>query len=1068
MRASTLRVSVVLIALILAAPAGLAAATASTPAALPGIEQATARLTMLDEDLDGLRARMESARTSAPAPPPDMSEELGRARPRVREAVSLVFGLHWSQVEPVLAAAHAIEKRIADLEQRVRTWPTEASRAAASVASPTAAGAITGIVTDEVTGNPLANVTVYVSGSGYQSATTDATGRWIVTGLGTGTYYAYTSVVPVGYVRELFNNIPCVDSCYSYSGTAIAVSDGAVTSGVNFALARTGSISGSVTDATTGLGIVQVRVRLYTYAGSGWGAYQSATTGSDGSYSFPQVPPGTYFLTTYDDRYLDQLYDGMPCEASCTVSTGTPVVVVSSANTPDIDFTLQMGGSISGKVTSAATGAPVGSGYVYLYNSSGQTASTYFDSTGSYRFGQLQAGTYYALTDTWGNYADQLYDGILCEPTCTVTTGTPIVVALGQETPNIDFALATFGAFQGRVTDSVTGFPLTNTSVATYASDGTMRGYGYADEYGDYNSGGLPTGTYFAVASSPTHFDELYQNLLCQPSCDPTTGTPIPVTLGSTTGAIDFALALGGGITGQVTAAVSGGPLSGVRVEVLDGSGVSTGYAYTNEQGSFMLGDLPAGVYFARTLRSSTYLGQLYDGLPCEGSCAVTGGTPIPVTSGVLTPGVDFSLARLGAISGIVSVAGTGQRLSYAYVNVYDAAGAYVGYGVTDSAGGFRVTGLQAGTYFARATAGGYVPQLYNGILCTDPCTITDGTGIPVALSTEVGGIDFSMMALGKISGTMTDAATGLLLPYRDVAVYNESGNLVTFGYSDGTGTYKVSDLLPGRYFVSTTDNPDYVEELYDNLDCGAPCDVTKGTPVDIGLGTVRTDIDFKLHKPYFSDVGLGHWARRQIEGIYVGGVTTGCGTNPLQFCPDAVTSRWQMAVFLARSMAGSDAAVPSSGTVPLVGPYDCVAGGVSLFPNDVPPTDGGCRHIHYIYSKGVTSGCAPGSFCPGADTTRWQTAVFMAIALAGSDAAVPVSGTVPTVGAYNCVPGGTTLFPNDVPATDGACRHIHYIYAEGLTAGCAPGSFCPSQTLSRAQMAVFLAKGFHFTKYGP
>ncbi len=63
---------------------------------------------------------------------------------------------------------------------------------------------------------------------------------------------------------------------------------------------------------------------------------------------------------------------------------------------------------------------------------------------------------------------------------------------------------------------------------------------------------------------------------------------------------------------------------------------------------------------------------------------------------------------------------------------------------------------------------------------------------------------------------------------------------------------------------------------------------------------------------------------------------------------------------------------------------------------------------------------------------------------------------------------GGTTLFPNEVPVTDGACRHLHYIYGEGLTAGCAPGSYCPSETLTRAQMAVFLATGFNFTKYGP
>ena len=140
----------------------------------------------------------------------------------------------------------------------------------------------------------------------------------------------------------------------------------------------------------------------------------------------------------------------------------------------------------------------------------------------------------------------------------------------------------------------------------------------------------------------------------------------------------------------------------------------------------------------------------------------------------------------------------------------------------------------------------------------------------------------------------------------------------------------------------------------------------------------------------------------------------------------------------------------------------------MSLFPNDVPPTDGGCRHIHYIYSKGLTAGCAPGTYCSGSDTNRWQAAVFLAGAIAGSDAGVPVSGTVPGVGDYNCVSGGTTLFPNDVPASDAACRHIHYIYSQGVTSGCGPGSFCPLATLSRAQMAVFLATSFDFTRYGP
>ena len=719
-------------------------------------------------------------------------------------------------------------------------------------------------------------------------------------------------------------------------------------------------------------------------------------------------------------------------------------------------------------MTSAATGAPLRNIRVGVWTASGEVSNEYTDWNGDYHVSGLPAGAYYARTENWSSYADQLYDGILCEPTCTVTSGTPIVVSLGAATENVDFSLSTFGAFRGRVLDSATGFPVEDVSVATYRADGTLLGYDYADGTGSYVSGGLVAGTYFAAARSGTHLDELWADVPFQPAGDPTTGTPIVVALGETKDNVDFALGLGGGATGRATAAVSGEPLYSVVVELFDATGTAVEQSYTNGLGFWGVTDLLPGTYYARARKSSTHLGQLYQGLPCDPDCAVTGGTPIPVTAGSARQGVDFVLVSLGSISGTATDATTGQPLGGFYVTVYDAAGTYAGYGYTNATGTYEVTGLTAGNYFARADASGYEAQLYDGIACPTPCTVTNGTPIPVALSTETPGVDFALVSYGKITGTIRDAATGLPLAYRNVAIYDAAGAVVVYAYSGATGTYSYTGLEPGSYFVATTGSTDYVDELWENLDCGAPCDVTRGTPVVVALGTVASGIDFDLHLPYFADVPLDHWARRFIEGIFVGGITTGCGTNPLTFCPTAVTDRWQMAVFLSRAMAGSDAAVPASGTVTGVGSYDCAAGGTSLFPNDVPPTDGGCRHIHYIFGQGVTAGCAPGSFCPGVEMNRWQTAVFMAVALAGSSAAVPVSGTVPGVGDYDCVAGGTSLFPNDVPPTDGGCRHVHYIYAQGLTAGCGAGSFCPSATLTRDQMAVFLSKGFHLTKYGP
>ena len=83
------------------------------------------------------------------------------------------------------------------------------------------------------------------------------------------------------------------------------------------------------------------------------------------------------------------------------------------------------------------------------------------------------------------------------------------------------------------------------------------------------------------------------------------------------------------------------------------------------------------------------------------------------------------------------------------------------------------------------------------------------------------------------------------------------------------------------------------------------------------------------------------------------------------------------MAVFLAKAMVGPSGTVPVSGTIPSIGTYNCISGGNSLF-GDVPPADGGCRFIHYIYANGVTAGCGGGNYCPASNVNRWQMAVFL------------------------------------------------------------------------------------------
>jgi len=53
-----------------------------------------------------------------------------------------------------------------------------------------------------------------------------------------------------------------------------------------------------------------------------------------------------------------------------------------------------------------------------------------------------------------------------------------------------------------------------------------------------------------------------------------------------------------------------------------------------------------------------------------------------------------------------------------------------------------------------------------------------------------------------------------------------------------------------------------------------------------------------------------------------------------------------------------------------------------------------------------------------------------------------------------------------DVDAGDSAWTHIEALAASGITSGCGGGNFCPDATLTRRQMAVFLAKalGLHWS----
>jgi len=218
-----------------------------------------------------------------------------------------------------------------------------------------------------------------------------------------------------------------------------------------------------------------------------------------------------------------------------------------------------------------------------------------------------------------------------------------------------------------------------------------------------------------------------------------------------------------------------------------------------------------------------------------------------------------------------------------------------------------------------------------------------------------------------------------------------------------------------------------------------------------------------------FTDVPRNHVFYQFVERILHSGVTTGCtGTT---YCPDDNVFRLQMAAFIARAQAGGDANVPVSGSAQ-GNPYSCVNGGTSLF-TDVSPTDPFCRHVHYIFATGVTTGCVttpPRQYCPGDDVNRGQMALFIARGVAGSDAAVPVSyGPDPVTGrSYSCNPASPNLHFIDITTSDIFCRHAHYLWAKDVISGFPDNSYQPGGLVTRGAMSKFLANGFNLVLYKP
>lgn len=186
-----------------------------------------------------------------------------------------------------------------------------------------------------------------------------------------------------------------------------------------------------------------------------------------------------------------------------------------------------------------------------------------------------------------------------------------------------------------------------------------------------------------------------------------------------------------------------------------------------------------------------------------------------------------------------------------------------------------------------------------------------------------------------------------------------------------------------------------------------------------------------------YADVSRASPFYRFVETLLHQGITDGCTAT--EFCPWALNTRAQMSVFVLRAVEGGDYLPPP-----------CQEGETTFA--DVPTGHMFCGWIEELAGRGVVSGCGGDNFCPDGRVTRAQMAVFLLKTL-------ELPGYTP--------PSCSGVFA-DVPCPSPFANWIEDLSGRGITTGCAatPPSYCPSQPVSRQQMAVFLSRTFGLGLY--
>lgn len=266
------------------------------------------------------------------------------------------------------------------------------------------------------------------------------------------------------------------------------------------------------------------------------------------------------------------------------------------------------------------------------------------------------------------------------------------------------------------------GTPVIGATVIVTDSSDQFVAFARTDQNGDYTLYNLPSGTLTAQASHPNHEES---NQVTVPFATPVpdlTLSPAPWTPGS--------------ITGYVYDD-SGSPFPNVTVVAFDFARTQTvANTQTGPTGSYTL-DVSPGSYLIVAVASTTFYAlDFYDN-----AHSMEDATPVTVSPGASTPGINFQMEKGGWISGQVVRSSDGTPIDNASVTAYEYdTNKWASNQDTEPDGTYIMEGLMPGTYRVKVEYPDYATKYFNNTIDFD-----SATEVTVTVDSEETGKDFAL-----------------------------------------------------------------------------------------------------------------------------------------------------------------------------------------------------------------------------------------------------------------------------------------------------------------------------------